>query len=108
MTFIEQLDPSTLCPQMFNARHEQWIQIQNAIYEMAPKDEDLNILDYPTYQARQKLAATEMGILGNDTDYMNLYRATATPLPNYSQDYIEAWYFKCPVCGFVLPANQRG
>lgn len=113
MSYVEQQEPSVLCPLLgSHPRHEQWVQVQNGIYGAIPRDGENVILDYAAFQDQLKTAASAMGIYSETPNYMHLYRSTATPrfrergtsgLSPFA--YIEAWFLQCPTCHFVLPAS---
>lgn len=110
MTYIEQQQPGVLCPQdPTSERHREWVRVQNAIYSMAARDVEGEVIDEEDYRAKIKEAALEMGIHSETPDYMNLYRATALTSHRAQASrnkWVQAWFFKCPVCHFVLPAQD--
>lgn len=91
-----------LCPQGIppvHPAHQQHVDTLDAFYEAAERDASGDMtppLD-TAYQA------------ANTRDRMNLYVSGSGGTYNGRAVSVEAWYFRCRTCGFVLPAqvNQR-
>lgn len=110
MTYIEQQQPSVLCPQEpTGERHREWVSIQNTIYaRYEQRDSDGEPLDEEGYSEEVRLAGEDMGIYSPTPSYMNLYHVatlTTHAALERQNEWVEAWFFKCPVCNFVLPAQ---
>lgn len=103
--FIEQAsNEGPLCPNIdTDYRHLLAVKVINAMYEVMDKDEDD---ESPADQQRIYDAAE-----GIFPMRMNLYLTTSSPLLALLVEmqgggvYIESWYFKCPTCDLILPAN---
>jgi hypothetical protein len=89
-----------LCPATDSALHRTAVAALDAVYNAGEKDGDGLEFISPdvavVYEALHKRL----------NDRMWLYRAT-TSLPHPSRGYVEAYYFRCMVCGFTLPAVER-
>lgn len=113
MTYIEQDNPSVLCPLLTShPRHVEWVRVQNGVYRATPRDADGEIIQDEQYRRNLNAAAHEMDIHSNTPDYMSLYHGTATARRGGAgssklspRAYVDAWWFRCPVCHFVLPAT---
>ena len=88
-----------LCPQSFapmHPLHQQSIDAQNKLYDAMAflRDDDSEVA--PQYEG----IASAL----NDEN-MRLYVSNAYAIGHRAR--IEAWFFRCLVCGFVLPANRE-
>jgi hypothetical protein len=96
-------DERPLCPNIGwpgNPAHELRTRVLNAFYNAAEKDAEGEMTG--TAEAAYSEAA-----YGSGTDErMHLYREGVAALYGGSYVTVEAWWFKCPICGFVLPANR--
>ena len=108
--YIEQDDSGPLCPQSIrfpgNKLHELAVNFANVAYDKVSKDADGEVDETDAVYN----AVTEL-----ERDRMQLHRISTMIRPGgrgweYSRgnplSYIEAWYFVCPTCGFILPANM--
>lgn len=126
---LEELAPSggngPLCPYVgaghpgepHAERHRAAVTIENDVYEafdgLRDADGELSAEDEARYtQEILERLERELGFTGSsywDFARMRLYSATATPMSRVAQrGYVEAWWFQCQGCGFVLPASWRG
>ena len=89
-------------PPNVHPSHEAALLVQNAVYEAIARDED------------GEPATEELGAVSHASSYssstgnrMRLYRATE--LARSSSPWgvvVESLYFRCRICGFVLPASR--
>lgn len=92
-----------LCPNSTNApiheAHQLHTRVVDAFYNAAEKDDE-GEMSAPLDKAYSAAA------YGSVSDNMELFVAAAS-FP-YRSEFVrvESWWWKCPVCGFVLPANR--
>lgn len=92
-----------LCPQHLygpmNPLHEAATRAIDAVYAKAPRDDDGEVAEGP---AADVLAALNARV----DSRMNLHVARASWHRLGRNHIVEAYYFLCPTCGFVLPAQE--
>jgi hypothetical protein len=96
-----------LCPNMStdpgNKAHELYVRVQDAIYDTAEKDSDGEIVNQSVADIINAVSYLKM------SDRMDLY-FIRTPLPMkfsmLKQEVVESYYYKCHICGFILPAQR--
>ena len=102
---IRSLDDSgrPLCPNTLggpiDSRHEAHVRTLNAFYEAAEKDADGEMA--PPVDASYHAAA-----YGAVSDRMYLYVEDASFTYRGQRVTVEAWYFRCLICGLVLSASR--
>lgn len=89
-----------LCPATDSALHRTAVAALDAVYNAGEKDGDSLEFTVPAVDA------VYQALHARFNDRMWLYRAT-TSLPHPARSYVEAYYFRCMVCGFTLPAVER-
>lgn len=94
-----------LCPASMppvSAAHALLRQIQNVAYQATEYDGDGEPV------SPEAGAVVDAVHYGNETDSrMRLYRDAVSALGGRrGMVAVEALYFRCPLCGFVLPANR--
>jgi hypothetical protein len=92
-----------LCPNVGwpgNSAHELHNRTLDAFYNAVEKDVEGEM---PEPVAKAYNAAA----YGQVSDRMNLYREAVVVNYGGSSLTVQAWWFKCPICGFVLPASER-
>lgn len=97
-------DGGPLCPASMppvHPSHAAMVAAQNAVYEATARDGD------------GEPATSELEKVGHAVSYswrtssrMRLYRDTASALSSRGVVPVEALYFRCLVCGLVLPAQR--
>lgn len=102
--YIETQD-GPLCPYngapAINDAHRLRNQILDTAYDAAEKSEDSEFVDPSVDKVYNAMAyGSRAG------DRMNLYRVSALAPNGGRAVAVEALWFQCPVCGFVLPAQQ--
>jgi hypothetical protein len=104
-------DNGPLCPNTHvlpnqNALHSLATKIEDRVYQAADRLSDGEIVP-----EHEKLVAAAANY---DDSYMRLYRMETSIRPggrgwqyvkSHPRAYVVAWYFQCPVCGFVMPAQ---
>jgi hypothetical protein len=93
-----------LCPnigQPINAAHALRNRMLNAFYEAAEKNTDGDM----TEPVDKAYYAAAYGF--TTSDRMNLYRDSASFVRGREIVVVEAWYFRCGICGLILPASRR-
>lgn len=94
-----------LCPNVIgiptNPLHELHTKMLNQIYKNAQKDEDDEFVNPETDKIYSDLAYT-----GSTTDRMNLYFARNGWFQGSTQIIVESFWYKCKICGLILPANR--
>jgi len=99
-------DQKPLCPNLgwpSNPSHELQVRVLDAFYEATDKDEDGEL--NPEVE-KAYAAAAYKGKKGT-TDRMDLYVTSAAFYRYSKQIIVETYWFKCHVCGFVLPAYEK-
>lgn len=89
-----------LCPQSLppvHPLHAQTVTVLDDFYEAAPKDAD--------GEFEPGMSAAYTAASSGPNSRMNLYREEASD-PSRPLSYIVAYFWRCQVCGFVLPAQQ--
>jgi hypothetical protein len=102
---IETLEAGPLCPGSFPPAHPSHAArnvVLNAVYTASPKNDDIEI---QPESAATAYSAAAYGVDARGGDRMRLYRDTAQPVAA-PLSYIQAWYFRCSVCGLILPAGE--
>ncbi len=102
---VETQQGGPLCPGSFPPAHPSHAarnDVLDAVYTASPKNEDSEI---QPESAANAYHAAAYGTDGRDGDRMRLYCDTAWPLGS-PQVIIRAWYFRCRVCGLILPAGE--
>lgn len=98
-------DQRLLCPLgvtlPLHPAHEQRTRLLDAFYNATPRDDDGEMLG--TADAAYSAAAYGDSLT---SDRMQLFQHTAAPLSTGAIQYVAAWWWRCPTCGFVLPAQQ--
>jgi hypothetical protein len=98
-------DQRLLCPLgvtlPLHPAHEQRTRLLDAVYEATPKDDDGEMQG--TAAAAYDAAAYRSSLT---SERMHLYEHTASPQRMPGAAYVVAWFWRCPTCGFVLPAQQ--
>lgn len=94
-----------ICPNMStdpgNKAHELYVRMQNVIYETAEKDADGEIANQSVADVINALSYLKMN------DRMDLYFIqNVLPLKYGHQSFVESFYYKCHICGFILPAQR--
>jgi hypothetical protein len=96
-----------LCPNdisfPLNQFHYERTRLLDAFYNAAEKDDDSEFVSPEVDKAYYETA------YGKDRSGtgMRLFHEAVTPMgAQFPFIRVEAWYFRCPICGFVLPANQ--
>lgn len=127
MAYVKMLDSGPLCPYSMSgppghpniAQHRRATEIANVVYEefadRRDADSELSAEDQKLHDERLMHAyVEELGIhVANphEIDWMRLYRESASPMsgPGFGGPqigyFVEAWWFQCLCCGFVLPAQ---
>lgn len=99
--YIETQDGGPLCPYggapAINDAHRLRTQILDAAYDAADKDENSEFVD-PAVE-------TVYSAMAWGPERMGLYRASTLAANGGQAVGVEALWFQCPVCGFVLPAQ---
>jgi hypothetical protein len=92
-----------LCPNIgypSNAAHQLHVRTLDAFYEATDKDADGEL---PEAVGKAYHAAA----YGAVSDRMDLYVAQTSFMRGGRSTIVEAWWFKCPICGFILPAAAK-
>lgn len=102
---VETLDRNgPLCPREMSAindpAHQATRRVLDAFYMKAEVNDEGEFAD-PKVEEAYRAASYPNGRTG-----MYLYREGPYITANPPSD-VQAWYFQCPVCGFVLPATAR-
>lgn len=96
-------DSKPLCPRSTNLpvaeEHMLRNRVLDAFYNAAEKDGDGEMA--PPVDAAYHAAA-----YGPVNDRMDLFTTSASFLHQGAPVVVESWWFRCPVCGFVLPASR--
>jgi hypothetical protein len=71
------------------------------MYEATERDEDGEFTDPAVERAYTAIAYGE-----SVDDRMHLYVSEVSAQYGGAPVHVEAWFFRCPVCGLVLPANR--
>src|SRR5216110_3713424 len=80
--------------------HQFRVRILDAFYDKA-RTEEAEFLDSEVEQVYMHVAYKVF------SNYMYLYTGTATPKQLLStRRYVQSYWWQCPTCGFVLPANE--
>jgi len=90
-----------LCPNTNSNLHRLHTEIVNAIYDEAEKDEDNEFKDPKVAALYHKIAYDRF------SGRMYLYKEVVQPYNHYMlsrQQSVQAFYFRCYVCGFTIPA----
>jgi len=100
---IDLFQQGPLCPQSMppvHAAHAAMVRVQNAAYDAIPKDGDGELREDfdPVYSA----------IAYGDDSRMRLYRDAVEAMSTRGTVTVESLYFRCPVCGLILPASRMG
>lgn len=93
-----------LCPNIGfpgSKEHEALVRTLNYFYDKAEKDSDGEIADPKLDKIYHDVAYKDM------TNRMDLYVDAAGFVHNGVNTVVEAWYFKCQICGLILPANRK-
>lgn len=93
-----------LCPNMTNPvhpLHQQHTNLQNAAYESNLRNED------GEFESTQAEKMYESIAYGRFSGRMYLYKEETTI--SYRRDIItiSSWYFRCYICGLVIPAMAK-
>jgi hypothetical protein len=98
-TYIDQVGEGPICPNDNSAsrEHRAVNMVRNAYSQQLTEDEDGQL----TPEHDRLFSDAEKLI----PDRMHLFRITAAP--SGQRGYVESWFFKCPVCGFILPAQWK-
>lgn len=101
--FIGQEGDGPLCPRDPDAlEHIAQVAVLDRFYEAAAKDDDEELTS-PEMEAAYRAAAYPEG------RGMQLYRTSVYPSQTdrgRGIAAVEAWFLRCPVCLFVLPATE--
>lgn len=89
-----------LCPATDHPQHQTARAALDAVYNAAAKDADNLEFTVPSVETAYQALHARLN------DRMWLYRARIG-LPAPSRAWVEAYYFRCMVCGFTLPAVER-
>lgn len=108
MSLVQHVVDKPLCPRSFGpgsvaTEHEVHVRMANAFYNAAPKNEDDGEFVSPDVDKAYS-AAVYGPTTGTD---MDLYVESSGGRYGGEHVVVEAFYFKCHVCGFILPANRR-
>lgn len=105
LLYIEQADDGPLCPNTGDPRHLLAVKMLDAMYEVMDRDPETS--ESPPDQDRLYSAAAKAA-----SSWMHLYLATSTPSVMgqgkshaLAGTHVEAWYFRCPTCEFMIPAQ---
>jgi hypothetical protein len=105
VTYIKISDSDRpLCPNMGypgNEAHHLRTRILNTFYEAAPKDSDGEMSE----ELDKVYSAAAYG--GNTDERMNLYSEFVNVYQGTNVTQVTTWWFKCPICGFILPATAK-
>lgn len=100
---VRNLNDGPLCPnsvgEPMHEAHRLRVRVLDAFYEAADKDED-NEMPEPLERAYSAAA------YGRVEDRMDLFAHSTGFLDGNRRVTIEAWWYRCRVCGLVLPANR--
>lgn len=95
-------DGGPLCPmEGTHPAHRAVVAVQDAYHSAMPTDEDGEYS--PEHDALLATARKHRGLRSG----MDLYQVS-TSTATIPTTVVQAWYFKCPVCLFVLPATSAG
>jgi hypothetical protein len=95
-----------LCPYVStdpgNKAHELYVRAQNVVYDTAEKDADGEILDPKVADIMSAVSYIQMN------ERMDLYFVrNSLPFSGVlKQAVVESYYYKCHICGFILPAYK--
>jgi len=99
-------DQKPLCPNLgwpSNPFHELQVRVVDSFYEATDKDEDGEL----NSEVEKAYAAAAYEGKKGTSDRMSLY-VTSVAFHKYGKQIIvETYWFKCHVCGFVLPAYEK-
>lgn len=102
MIVIQSGGPSVLCPQAYGPTpsplHRADVEAKDRLYNAIPHNEDGDF--EPQFEEVYTKA-----IGGRDRSSMDLFREVVQSVGPAAGTVVEAWFFQCPVCGFVLPAS---
>lgn len=94
-----------LCPRSMSfpidPAHALAVQFADAVYGATPRGED-GELATPELEAVNHAVSYGPGT----TDRMRLYRSVVSALDRSGPVAVEALYFRCGICGLILPANR--
>jgi hypothetical protein len=99
MSLVDHLN-GPLCPQSYSpmaAAHALAIEFQNAAYRAAPKDDDGEMP--PQAEAMYAALSSDRMCLYVENSGTHVYGGQAVS--------VQAWYWRCLICGFVLPATRN-
>jgi len=100
VTLINDPNARILCPQSFSPQareHAEQVALLNRMYGVMEHDDDT--LEAPADQERIYRAAE------GDGDWMRLYHEDKGTIFQGRMYTIKAGYYRCQVCGFVLPVS---
>jgi hypothetical protein len=93
-----------LCPNSWghpiHPLHQLHVRLQDAVYKATPHNKD----GEPTTPELEAVNAAVS--YGPVQDRMRLYRDSAGGVFEGQHVTVESWYFRCDVCGLILPANR--
>lgn len=102
---VATLGGGPLCPGSFppaHPAHGARVVVLDAVWVASPKDEDQEL---QPDSAAKAYSAAAYGADGKGGDRMRLYCDTVQ-LSGARMQVIRAWYFRCSVCGLILPAGE--
>lgn len=94
-----------LCPNSWgyplHPLHQLHVRLQDAVHNATPKDENQEPI---TPELEAVNAAVSYGPV---TEQMRLYRESIGFAYQRQNVLVESFYFRCGVCGLILPANRH-
>lgn len=84
-----------------NPAHELRVRLINAAYEASERDADGEYADPAVERVNTAIA------YGERDDRMHLYVSEVAVDYGGRHVVVEAWFFRCPVCGLILPAGRQ-
>jgi hypothetical protein len=92
-----------LCPQQdfpTHPSHQLHVAIQNAAYGVIDRNEDNETIDANQEKVYEAISYNRFD------GRMYLYRISNSIYTGKKYTHVEAFYYKCSICGFTLPATQ--
>lgn len=100
---VREASEGPLCPNGLGSpihpAHELRVRVLDAFYEATEKDDD-GEMPAPVETAYGAAA------YGVTTDRMDLFRHSSAFFSGNRQVLIESYWFRCRVCGLILPASE--